>query len=528
MSPPGHDTDRTLILLSNREPYEHVREDEETQARKPPGGLVSALDPTMRRTRGVWVAWGSGSADRNVADGDDHVAVPPDSGEYTLRRVWLIGDDVLHYYQGFCNSVLWPLCHGLTQHVRFTEEGWQRYAEVNARFARAVLDEAQRATRPPVVWVQDYHFALVPQILRAADPSIFVHQFWHIPFPKPEVLGVLPASVREQLLRGLLGNDLLEFQTARYRQNFLECVRDMITDADILDDRVTVSTGRPVEVGVFPISIDVAAHEAMASTRDAEQRVATLRQRYASDDREIGVCVDRIDYTKGIPERLRALDLLWTKWPECRGRFTFIIVATPSRTELEVYCDLEREVVATVGRINARHAHTGWTPIVLVNENVDADLLAVVYRAADLCIVSSLQDGMNLVAKEFIACQVDERGVLVLSRFAGAAEEFGEAVLIDPRNTEEFAEGIRSGFSMPAVERRQRMHVMRDQLRNASIFHWLDDITVAVERGHSLPDRRVHDGEVMPGSRNASAAKPHPERKRGDRSRSPVPPSAPP
>lgn len=473
---------RSLILVSNREPYEHVSAGGGIDIRRPAGGLVSALDPTMARLRGTWVAWGSGSADRETADIEGRLAVPPEDPQYTLRRVWLDDDDIAGYYLGFANSVLWPLCHGLTQHLRFDEATWRRYVAVNERFASAVLDEAARLGREAVVWVQDYHFALLPAQIRARRPDQFVHQFWHIPFPSPTVLRELDAPVRDRLLRGLLGNDLVEFQTGRDVQNFLACVETSGLNAWVESDSVTTEDGRCVEVRAFPISIDVERYEWLARTPDAERRVRRLRERYRRRGCEIGVCVDRVDYTKGIPERLRALDLLWTKWPELAGEFTFIVVATPSRTDIAAYRDLEREVIELVEGINARHGRPDWTPIVLINENVDASLLAVIYRAADLCLVSSLQDGMNLVAKEFIACQLEERGVLVLSQFAGAAEQMGDAVLIDPHDEQELAECIRRAFEMPLAERRARMRRMRAALSDATIFHWLADIERMVDR----------------------------------------------
>jgi trehalose 6-phosphate synthase len=308
-------------------------------------------------------------------------------------------------------------------------------------------------------------------------PSLFIHQFWHIPFPPPDILRLLPSGTHEALLRGLLGNDLMEFQIDRYAQNFLECVDRFVPEAkvDRVAGRVTFRD-HTTEVGAFPISIDVKRFEEMASTPETMQRIATLRQRHAKGNRQLGVCVDRIDYTKGIPERLRALSTLWEELPELREQFTFIFVGTPSRTDLKAYNMLEQEVMQQTLEINQRFGTPDWTPIVLINENVDADLLAAVYRAADLCIVSSLQDGMNLVAKEFVACQLDERGVLLLSRFTGSAEEIEGAVLINPFNIDGFVAAIRTALEMPLDERRKRMRRMRRQLNDSTIFDWLESI----------------------------------------------------
>jgi len=489
--------DCKFILVSNREPYEHVRGPRGIDVKQPAGGLVSALDPTMRRTHGTWVAWGSGSGDREVADETGRVSVPPDNPEYTLRRVWLDEADINGYYHGFANRALWPLCHMLIQHFEFRTEYWDRYRTVNLRFAHAVADEAERCTGRAMAWIQDYHFALAGEYLRAMRPSLFIHQFWHIPFPPPDILRLLPAGTHEAVLRGLLGNDLVEFQIDRYAANFLQCVDRYIPEAQVDHTHETILfRDRVVHVGAFPISIDVERFEEMASTPESEHRVATLRQRYAKGPRQLGVCVDRIDYTKGIPERIRALETLWTESPELREKFTFIFVCTPSRTDLPAYNNLEREVTQAVLHVNETFGTKDWTPIVLINENVDSDLLAGVYRAADLCIVSSLQDGMNLVAKEFVGCQVDERGVLILSRFTGSAEEIEGAMLINPFNIDGFVSAIRGALEMSPEERKRRMHRMRRQLHNSTIFDWLDAIlaraTQIMAAQGQMPERSFH------------------------------------
>jgi alpha,alpha-trehalose-phosphate synthase [UDP-forming] len=469
--------DCKFILVSNREPYEHLRGPRGIEVKQPAGGLVSALDPTMRRIHGTWVAWGSGSADRETSDDSGRVQVPPGEGAYTLRRVWLEDAEVDAYYHGFANRSLWPLCHMLIHYFEYRTEFWDRYRAVNLRFAHAVADEAERCGGRSMAWIQDYHFALVPEFLRAMRPNLFIHQFWHIPFPPPDILRLLPSGSHEALLRGLLGNDLMEFQIDRHALNFLDCVAEFVPDAEVdLGDQTIRFQDRVVQVAAFPISIDYVKYAEMASTPASESRVETLRGRYAHGTRQLGVCVDRVDYTKGIPERLRALDLLWSEHPELRERFTFIFVCTPSRTNLPAYTNLEQEVSQTVLAMNQRYGTGDWTPIVLISENVDADLLASVYRAADICMVSSLQDGMNLVAKEFVACQVDERGVLLLSRFTGAAEEIEGAVLINPFNVDGFVSAIRTALDMPAEERRRRMRRMRRRLQNNTIFDWLDAI----------------------------------------------------
>ena len=466
--------DRTLILLSNREPYEHGRTGDGVEVRTPAGGLVSALDPTMRATHGIWVAWGSGTADRETVDADGRVMVPPAAPAYALHRVFLDDEEIEGYYLGFSNGALWPLCHMLVQHFQYREEHWSRYRDVNAKFAHAVAAEVERAERPPIVWIQDYHFALAAEAIRALGQPALIHQFWHIPFPPSDILRLLPLGVDEALLRGMLGNDLIEFQTERYALNFVGCVAEFIPEAEIDADNLVVHyEGRRIEVGAYPISIDVDRYEALAQANESAGRAERLRSRYGVGGCQLGLSVDRIDYTKGIPERLRALRQLWEAHPEMRGRLTMLVVATPSRSELAAYSSLEEEVLREVAAINEQFRTEHWEPIVLVHENVSAEVLAGTYRAADICLVSSLQDGMNLVAKEFIACQVDERGVLVLSRFTGAAEEIDGAILINPFNIDGFVDGIRRAMQMSEGERRIRMHRMRAQLRSRTIFDWL-------------------------------------------------------
>ncbi len=459
--------------------------------RRPPGGLVSALDPLMRRTNGVWVAWGSGNADRDAADRQGHVAVPPEDPQYTLRRVWLDESEVEGYYQGFANSALWPLCHMFAQHFEPRTDDWDRYRAVNERFAQAVAEEAAGAP-DPVVWIQDYHLALVAAGVRALVPGALIHQFWHIPFPPPDIFQLMPSGMGVALLRGMLGNDLLEFQTDRAARNFVACVQELIPDARVDPDRQRVHIdGRATAVGAFPISIDVKYYEDLALEESAAALATRLRDRYASNGRQLAVCVDRVDYTKGILERLRAIDLMWSRHKELRARIVFLIVATPSRSALAVYQQLEEQVAERVKQINARYRTPDWTPIVLIPENVASDRLAAIYRAADLCLVSSLQDGMNLVAKEFIACQIDERGLLLLSRFAGAAEEVEGATLINPFNIDGLADGLNSALAVPLEERRARMSRMRNDLRGATIFDWLESILTTANQ---LRQARVSGG----------------------------------
>ncbi|HXE58214.1 MAG TPA: trehalose-6-phosphate synthase [Gemmatimonadales bacterium] len=475
-------TREPLILLSNREPFEHNRGgDGELSITRPAGGLTSALQPLMASRGGTWVAWGSGSADFDVTDDGDTVRVPPERPRYRLRRIRLTPEEVQAYYVESANRALWPLCHLQLNHFAFDYRAWQVYRQVNHRFARAALEEARDGHA--TVWVHDYHLSYVAGAIRRLRGGgiPFVHQFWHIPWPPADILRALPVARR--VLRGLLGNDLLEFQTGRYVLNFLTSVADLLPGARVDLERSTVRyDGRVTVVRAYPISIDVAAWERRAAQRGVVEAAQRLRRRHAPGGAELVLGVDRIDYSKGIPQRLEAFARLLQESPAWRGKVTFLQIATPSRSEIPAYQELEREVIETAATINARYGTPEWVPVVLLRENADADTLAACYRAADVCIVSSLQDGMNLVAKEFIACQRGGRGVLVLSRFAGAAEEMDGALLINPYDVGASARALETALGMGERERKLRLQAMRRQLKANTIRDWMRAIFDDVDR----------------------------------------------
>jgi trehalose 6-phosphate synthase len=462
-----------FIVVSNREPYEHRWGEEvgEIEIRRPAGGLTSALDPLLQAVGGVWIAWGSGDADAAVVDADDRVPVPPESPGYTLRRLWLDQRDVHGYYLGFANQFLWPLCHLRPALTRVRARHWERYRRVNRRFAEAVVDEARGGGA--AVWFHDYHLALAPATVRAIRPDLTLAHFWHIPWPPLEIFRVTPQA--RDLLEGLLANDLMGFQLPSFCANFLHCVEEVL-GAEV-DRAASTATyrGHTCHVRPFPISIDVGAFRREASRPEIAVQVARLRERYVTGDGQLGVGVDRMDYSKGLPEKLKALDFLWERHPEMRERLTFVQVAVPSRTDIEAYDELTHKVERLVWEINDRYGTARWRPVHLIKRALPAERLAVLYRAADLCIVSSLQDGMNLVAKEYVASQIDDRGVLLLSRFTGAIAELEDgAVEVNPYDPEDFAQRIRDALAMPRGERRRRMRRMRSMLR--PIYDWMSDI----------------------------------------------------
>ncbi|MBA4192457.1 MAG: trehalose-6-phosphate synthase [Planctomycetaceae bacterium] len=456
-----------LIVVANREPYIHRYRDGEIEWIRPAGGLTTALDPVMRACGGVWVAHGSGDADAEVCDANGRVGVPPDDPSYALRRIWLSKEDEEGYYYGFSNSTLWPLCHQVYCRPTFDPANWEAYRKVNETFAAAVLEEAQGG--PALVFVQDYHFALLPKLLKAARPDLVVAQFWHIPWPNPETFLVCPWA--KELLDGMLGNDLLGFHTQYHCNNFLDTV-DRTLECRVDRDKFAVSRGGlETVVRPFPISVDSDLPKEYLGD-DWELRARALRKKHRLADRPLIVGVDRVDYTKGIPERLRAVDRLLVQHPELKGKFHFVQVGAPSRTHLEAYRDLTDEVQALADSINWTHKTDSWQPVVFLNEHQGPKDVTLLYRMAAGCVVSSLHDGMNLVAKEFVAARDDDRGVLVLSKFTGAAKELTDAVLVNPFDVEETAGGLYAALTMATDEQERRMKRMRANVQDNNIYRW--------------------------------------------------------
>ena len=464
--------DRRFIVASNREPYEHRWSSEvgEVDVRRPAGGLTSALDPLLQALGGTWVAWGSGDADAATVDDDDCVRVPPEDPSYALRRVWLSHHDIHRYYLGFSNQFLWPLCHLRPDLTRVRARYWERYRRVNHRFAEAVIDEAQG--EDAAVWFQDYHLALAPRYVRQRRPDLTLAHFWHIPWPPLEIFRLAPQSA--DLLRGLLANDLVGLHLPSFADNFLRAAEHILGATVDFDERTATLDGHTCHVCAFPISIDVESFQNAARGAEAEALMRRLKERYAPGAELIGLGIDRLDYSKGLPEKFKALDFLWERYPEFRERFTFIQVAVPSRTDIEAYDELSQKVDRQVRWVNDRFGTDDWRPIQLIKQSLPPDRLAVLYRMADLCLVSSLQDGMNLVAKEYVASQVDGKGVLLLSEFAGAAEEMSTATLINPYDPEAFALSIREALTQPEADRIRKMEELRGSLR--TIYDWMGDV----------------------------------------------------
>jgi len=457
-----------LFAVSNREPYEHFHRTTGIECSVPASGLVTAMEPVLRACDGTWIAQATGDADRETVDEYDRVRVPPDHPHYSLRRVWLTPEEEQGFYFGFANEGLWPLCHIAHTRPTFRVEDWEHYQTVNRKFAEALLEEMQHE-KNPLVLVQDYHFALLPRLIKDARPDARVAIFWHIPWPNPEAFGICPWQ--SELLDGLLGADLIAFHLQAHCNNFLDTV-DRALESRIEREHFAVNrSGHSTLVRPFPISVAGHTEERPSLELPHLERVRLL-EKLGVRASFLGVGVDRVDYTKGIPERFRAIERFLEKYPAYRREFAFVQIGSPSRTHIRRYQDLMEEVLQEAERINHRFQTSDWKPIVFLNRQHSHQEILPYYRTADFCLVTSLHDGMNLVAKEFVASREDLHGVLILSRFAGASHELSDALIVNPYDTEQMADSIRQALEMRPEERRMRMQRMRSTVREHNVYRW--------------------------------------------------------
>ena len=461
--------DSMLFVVSNREPYLHVRRGRSVEVSEPASGLVTAIEPILRACGGTWIAHGSGDADMEVVDSHDRLPVPPDDPHYTLRRVWLSKEEEQGYYYGFSNEGLWPLCHIAHTRPLFRASDWQYYQQVNQKFADALLEEMENVSRP-VVLLQDYHFALLPRMIKQRRPDARVAIFWHIPWPNPEAFGICPWQ--RELIDGLLGADLIGFHIQAHGTNFLQTVDRTVESRIDWDHSIVQRLEHRTTVRPFPISVESMDPPIEPARESAYEDRGSLLKALGVEAALMGVGVDRVDYTKGILERFLAIERFLEKYPRYQGVFTFVQIGAPSRTHIKRYHDLQAEVEAEAERINWRFQADLWKPIVLLNRQHSHSEVSRYYRAADLCLVTSLHDGMNLVAKEFVAARHDERGVLILSCFTGAARELHDALQVNPYDIDQTAEAIRAALEMSPEEKQLRMQRMRKLVRDHNIYRW--------------------------------------------------------
>lgn len=457
-----------IVVLANREPYIHDRTADGVQVLHPASGLVTALEPVMRACSGVWVAHGSGSADRETADATGHVRVPPGEESYVVRRVWLSEAEENGYYYGFSNEGLWPLCHVADARPTFRADDWEQYVRVNRRFADAVCEEVD--SDDPVILVQDYHFALAPRMIREKLPRATILVFWHIPWPSAERIGICPWA--EEVISGLLGSSIVGFHTQQHCNHFIDAVDAFMESRIDREASAVVQGARRTLVRAYPISIEWPVHWLTGIPPVDECRRELRRELGLSEDALVGVGVDRLDYTKGIEERLHAVDLLLEGHPEYRGLFTFVQVAAPSRTKINRYRELNERIEVLAEEINARWSGGHNPAVVLRRFHHEPATVFRYFRAAEVCYVSSLHDGMNLAAKEFVAAREDGQGVLVLSQFTGAARDLTEALIVNPYDPRQAADALAAALEMPVAEQRERMESMRRIVSEFNVYRW--------------------------------------------------------
>jgi len=462
-------SDYMFVVVSSRQPYMHVYRKGRIECQRGAGGVVTALDPIMRTCNGLWVAYGNGDADNKVTDAEGKLRVPPDNPSYTLKRVWLSKDEEDGFYYGYANQALWPLCHLAFQRPVFKREDWEYYCRVNKKFAEKILEEIKN--KKAFIFIQDYHFTMLPKYLKEMAPGqLIIAHFWHIPWPSYELFRICPQ--KNDILKGMLANDLLGFHIRYHCDNFLDTI-DREMESKINRERFSVTKSKhETLIRPYPISVDFEGLGAAAKKPEVKNAVKSLESEYNLAGKKIILGLDRIDYTKGIPERLMAIDQLLTKHPELKEKIVFLQMGVISRIHIPRYRQLNDEVNALVEDINWKHSTDDWDPIILARRHVSFQELLALYRICDMCVVSSLHDGMNLVAKEFISSCVNEDAVLVLSQFTGASRELAGAVLINPYDITQFSDFLYKALNFTKEERRRRMKKMRAITQKNNIYRW--------------------------------------------------------
>jgi len=462
--------DRKIFLVSNREPYIHTKNGNKIEHHFPASGMVTALEPIMQATGGMWIAHGSGNADKLVVDSDDKVQVPPNDPKYTLKRVWLTNEEEKGYYLGFSNEGIWPLCHMTHTRPIFRKEDWDEYKKVNEKFAKIVLKEIKNE-KDPIVIIQDFHFALLPRLIKNKRPDATIGIFWHIPWPNAENFSICPW--RKELLDGMLGADTIGFHTQLHCNNFITTVSRELEALVDLEQFAVTKNNHISFIKPFPISIAFTKTEISEEKLKSEkEKSKDLIAKLGIKSKYLAVGIDRLDYTKGILERLKGVEIFLAKNPSYIGEFTFLQLCAPSRTLIKEYQDFGEKVQKEVDRINDLFKKNGWKPILFLKQHHSHEYIYSLYRAADVCLVTSLHDGMNLVSKEFVAARDDEEGVLILSQFAGASRELHDALIVNPYNGEETADAIFTALQMPPEEQKKRMQRMREALKGHNVYRW--------------------------------------------------------
>jgi len=463
--------ENSLFVVSNREPYMHIIDEVTgaTRCVRPASGVVTAIDPIMKACGGIWIAHGSGEADRKFVNSKNKLGVPPENNRYILKRIWLTKSEEEGYYYGFSNEGLWPLCHITHARPIFRESDWKMYKKVNQKFADSILEELPK--KPSFLFIQDYHFTLLPRMIKEKRPDVTIALFWHIPWPNPESFSICP--YQDEILSGMLACDMIGFHVQYHCNNFLETANRLLESRVDTEKFSIVRGGNETFIRAFPISVDVPSD---AAAMPQNEEIEKIRKEFNLEGKIVAIGVDRIDYTKGIIERILAIDRFLEKYPEYRDKFVFIQLAAPSRTHIKRYHDLMGEIDELVEKKNWKYSDGEWRPIVYLKRHFSPEEIMPYYLLADMCIVSSLHDGMNLVAKEYVASRKDSAGVLMLSKFTGAARELTDAVQINPYSIEEFADSIKFAIEIPYDDKKRRMENMQAAVRQNNIYRWAGNI----------------------------------------------------
>jgi len=464
--------ENALFLVSNREPYLHMtnKVTGAAECTRPASGVVTALDPIMRACGGTWIAHGSANADKKFVNSKNKLGVPPGDNRYILKRVWMSKEEEDGYYYGFSNEGLWPLCHITHTRPVFRESDWQAYKKVNQKFADSVLEELP--VENPFIFIQDYHFTLLPQMIKAKRPDATIALFWHIPWPNPEVFSICPYQT--EILDGMLGCDMIGFHVQYHCNNFIDTANRLLECRIDTEKFSIIRASKATLVRSFPISVDININSTAEEGEKAQ--IDKIKKDLDLDGKIVALGVDRIDYTKGLAERMLAVDRFLEKYPNYRKKFVFIQLGAPSRIHIKRYHDLMGELDELAEKINWKHMDDEWKPIVYLKRHFSPEEVKPFYRMADICIVSSLHDGMNLVAKEYISAKNDSNGSLILSCFTGASKELTDAIRINPYSIEEFADSIKLATDMPQPEKKRRMENMRKVVADNNIYKWAGDI----------------------------------------------------
>lgn len=474
--------DHLFVIVSNREPYSHVYVGQKVKWMGAVSGAVTPLDFIMQTAKGSWIATGTSDADNVVVDKNGEIMVPPNDPRYTLKRIWLNKEEIDGYYNGFSNSTLWPLCH--IAHVRpnFHHAEWETYKKVNEKFAQTILEKVGNSKA--FVWIQDYHLALVPKFLKKKRPDLIVAQFWHIPWPAAEIFRICPW--RKDILEGLLANDLLGFHLGHYCTNFFNTVsRELETNINYETSKISHKDHCTI-VKAFPISVDSEYISNLAS--HSRKSIKTATKKYISGDyKYLCLSVERLDYTKGTLERLQAIDRFLTKYPQYQKKFVYFGIIALSRMNIPTYQNYLKNIEDLVQKINWKYHTNSWYPITITNDIFGLKDLIPLYKNANICMVTSLDDGMNIVSKEYVTAANPKKGMLILSHFTGTARELTDAIQVNPYNIEQMTEAIRIALEMPRKERMERMKKMKEIVKEKNVYRWASKFILELSNAATPP-----------------------------------------